>query len=112
MPMPHWDWQTSAGSPGSRISALAPHTEDDEQPAVLPAANEQLSFEKHVRGLFRQQDQRSMKFAFDLWAYDDVKQNAHAILERLQNGTMPCDGAWSQKKIDAFNRWVTTGMSP
>jgi CDGSH-type Zn-finger protein/truncated hemoglobin YjbI len=112
MPMPHWDWQTSAGSPGSRISALAPHTEDDEQPAVLPAANEQLSFEKHVRGLFRQQDQRSMKFAFDLWAYDDVKQNARAILERLQNGTMPCDGAWSQKKIDAFNRWVTTGMSP
>src|SRR6202012_1000922 len=24
MPMPHWNWQTAAGPPGSRISALAP----------------------------------------------------------------------------------------
>jgi hypothetical protein len=51
-----------------------------------------------------------MTFAFDLWSYDDVKQNAHAILERVQNGSMPCDGAWHQDKVDAFERWVTTGM--
>ena len=24
MQMPHWDWQTAAGPPGSRISALVP----------------------------------------------------------------------------------------
>ena len=23
---------------------------------------------------------------------------------------MPCDGAWPEEKIDAFERWVTTGM--
>ena len=111
MPMPHWDWQTSAGPPGSRISALAPVTDEQEQPVVLPAHDEPVRFEKHIKPLFRQRDRQSMKFAFDLWAFDDVKQNAHAILERLQNGSMPCDGAWAPEKTDAFQRWVTTGMS-
>jgi len=78
---------------------------------VLPAANEQVSFEKHIKPLFRQRDRQSMKFAFDLWAFDEVKQNAHAILERLRNGSMPCDGAWPREKIDVFERWTTTGMS-
>jgi CDGSH-type Zn-finger protein/truncated hemoglobin YjbI len=111
MPMPHWDWQTSAGPPGSRVSAQAPQTEDEEQPVVLPAADEPVRFEKHVRPLFRQRDRQSMKFAFDLWAFDDVKENAHAILERLKNGSMPRDGAWAPGKVDAFERWVITGMN-
>jgi CDGSH-type Zn-finger protein/truncated hemoglobin YjbI len=111
MPMPHWDWQTSAGPPGSRISALAPVTDEQVEPSVLPAHDEPVRFEKHIKPLFRQRDRQSMKFAFDLWAFDDVKQNAHAILERLQNGSMPCDGAWAPDKVDAFERWVATGMS-
>jgi len=111
MPMPRWDWRTAAGPPGSRIIALSPTNEDEDQPVVLPAANEQVSFEKHITTLFRRRDRESMKFAFDLWSYDDVKHNAHTILERLQNGSMPCDGAWSQEKIDAFQRWVSTGMA-
>ena len=51
-----------------------------------------------------------MKSSFDLWAYDDVKQNAHAILERVRAGSMPCDGAWPHERVDAFERWVTGGM--
>ncbi len=109
MPMPHWTWDTAAGPPGSRISALQPTGEDD-RPAVLPHPDEPVSFEKHVKTLFRHRDRQSMKFAFDLWSYDDVKQNAHPILERVHNGSMPCDGAWQQDKVDAFERWVTTGM--
>jgi CDGSH-type Zn-finger protein/truncated hemoglobin YjbI len=111
MPMPHWDWHTAAGAPGSRTSALEPASED-ERPAVLPHADEPVSFEKHVRTLFRHRDRDSMRFAFDLFAYDDVKQNAHAILERVRNGSMPCDGAWPQERVDAFERWVATGMLP
>jgi CDGSH-type Zn-finger protein/truncated hemoglobin YjbI len=112
MPMPHWDWQTAAGPPGSRTLALTPTAEDEDQPVVLPVAGEHVSFEKHIKPLFRRRDRQSMKFAFDLWAYDDVKQNAHAILERLQNGSMPCDAAWPAEKVDAFDRWVTNGMNP
>jgi hypothetical protein len=51
-----------------------------------------------------------MEFAFDLWSYDDVKEHAAAILERVQNGSMPCDGAWPEEKVEAFRRWTETGM--
>ncbi len=111
MPMPHWDWNTAAGPPGSRISALA-STSEEEQAVVMPGADEAVSFEKHIKTLFRQRDRQSMQWAFDLWAYDEVRQHAEAILERLKNGSMPCDGAWPQAKLDAFERWVATGTGP
>jgi CDGSH-type Zn-finger protein/truncated hemoglobin YjbI len=109
MPMPHWDWNTAAGPPASRVSALAPA--EEEQPVVLPDGDEQVSFEKHVKPLFRQRDRQSMKFAFDLWSYEDVKQHGDAILGRLRDGSMPCDGAWPQQKLDVFARWVATEMT-
>jgi hypothetical protein len=62
--------------------------------------------------LFRHRDQRAMKFALNLWSYDEVKENAHAILERVRSGSMPCDGAWPAEKVSAFERWVTSGMRP
>ena len=51
-----------------------------------------------------------MQWAFDLWSYEDVKQNAPQILERLEDGDMPCDGAWPEEQIEKFRRWVTSGM--
>ena len=111
MPMPRWDWATAAGPPGSRISALAPPAEDDEQPVVLPAADEPVRYDKHIKPLFRARDRQSMMFAFDLWSYDDVRSHADAILARLRNGTMPCDGAWPAEKIDVFARWVESGTT-
>ncbi len=77
---------------------------------TLPSADEPVSFESHIKGLFREMDRSSMDFAFDLWSVDDVRQNAQAILERLQQGSMPCDGEWPPEKVDLFARWVTSGM--
>ncbi len=107
MPIPRWDWGT-AGAPGSRISALAPLPEKEEE-LVLPTENESVHFSEHIKPLFRQMDRNSMKWAFDLWAYEDVKQHANGILQRLKSGTMPCDGAWPQEKIAVFQRWIETG---
>jgi len=111
MPMPHWDWNTAAGPPGSRVSALAPSAEAEEQPPVLPAADEPVRYEKHIKPLFRSRDRQSMTFVFDLWSYEDVREHADAILARLRNGSMPCDGAWPAEMIDSFQRWRDTGMS-
>jgi CDGSH-type Zn-finger protein/truncated hemoglobin YjbI len=110
MPMPHWDWHTAAGPPGSRISALAPAGQDEE-PATpaLPAPGETVRFERHIRPLFRRRDRQSMEFAFDLWSHADVSRHADAILDRLQAGSMPCDGAWPQERIDVFRRWIAAG---
>ena len=109
MPMPRWDWNTAAGPPGSRISALAATQPEPDEPPVLPGLDEPLSFEQHIKPLFRQRDRQSMQFAFDLWSHDDVSRHAAAILDRLRNGTMPCDGAWPTEQTDVFARWIDSG---
>jgi CDGSH-type Zn-finger protein/truncated hemoglobin YjbI len=109
MPMPHWDWSTAAGPPGSRISALAPSQEEEPGVPQAPPQGEPVSFQAHIKPLFRPQDQRSMSFVFDLWSYDDVSAHADAIADRLRAGTMPCDGAWPQDRLDLFQRWLDDG---
>ena len=47
---------------------------------------------------------------FDLWERDDVADNAQAILKRLEDGSMPCDGAWPAERVDTFRSWVEAGM--
>jgi CDGSH-type Zn-finger protein/truncated hemoglobin YjbI len=109
MPMPSWDWSTSAGPPGSRISALAPARDPAEAEAQLPTPGETVGFEQHIKTLFRARDRKSMQFAFDLWSYADVSVHADAIVARLRNGTMPCDGAWPSERVEVFARWIAEG---
>ena len=71
--------------------------------------DQSLSYETNVKPLFRERDRESMRFAFDLWSYDDVSSNANAILDRLRAGSMPCDGSWPEAQIDLFARWIDEG---
>ena len=71
-----------------------------------------LGFEGDIKPLFREKDQQRMSFAFDLWSYEDVKENAEAILERLEEGDMPCDGAWPDEQVATFRSWVESGTQP
>jgi truncated hemoglobin YjbI/uncharacterized Fe-S cluster protein YjdI len=107
MPVPGWWWVCDA-RPGARVSALAADV-DDGAPAEAPEPGGPVSYERHVKPLFREVDRRSMKFAFDLWSHEDVAQHADAILGRLQAGTMPCDGAWPTERVETFRRWVDAG---
>jgi CDGSH-type Zn-finger protein/truncated hemoglobin YjbI len=107
MPMPRWWWVCDA-TPGSRVSALAPPS--DETDPQLPGPAERVTFEAHIRPLFRQKDRQSMRFAFDLWAYNDVIKYGAEILRRVENGSMPCDGAWPRERIEVLRRWVDSGM--
>lgn len=75
----------------------------------LPAAGQPIGFEEHIKPLFRERDRGSMTFAFDLWSHDDVSEHADAIYQRLEQGTMPCDGAWSAEWVEAFKRWMDEG---
>ena len=71
--------------------------------------DQSLSYETNVKPLFRERDRESMRFAFDLWSYDDVSSNADAILDRLRAGSMPCDGSWPEAQVDLFARWIDEG---
>jgi hypothetical protein len=68
-----------------------------------------LSFEADIKPLFREKDRDSMRRAFDLWFYADVKAHAVAIAGRLKNGSMPCDGAWPPDRVELFERWIEQG---
>jgi CDGSH-type Zn-finger protein/truncated hemoglobin YjbI len=111
MPMPSWDWETAAGPPWSRVSAIRSGDELIEPIPEPPREGETVSFAKHIKGRFRAVDRRSMLFAFDLWSVDDVRTHADAILLRLRSGTMPCDGAWPADGVEVFQRWVDARMA-
>jgi len=53
-----------------------------------------------------------MKHRFDLWSVDDVRANSSRILRVVEQGRMPCDGAWPQDKVDTLRQWVDGGMAP
>ena len=50
-----------------------------------------------------------MSWAFDLASYDDVRAKADGILARLSSGSMPCDSAWQEERIELFRNWVDAG---
>jgi CDGSH-type Zn-finger protein/truncated hemoglobin YjbI len=107
---PQWDWGP-AGPPAEEAAPAS--TEEAPGPETpVPGPDEPVSYATHVKPLFRSRDRQSMTFAFDLWSYDDVRANAAGILERLGNGTMPCDGAWPPDRTEVFRRWTETGFRP
>jgi len=92
----------------SRFSAsLSPASTTPDRKGVTPM--QPISFEDDVKTMFRSRDRESMKFAFDLWSYDDVSAHANEILTRVRAGTMPCDGAWPKAQVDTFQSWIDAG---
>jgi truncated hemoglobin YjbI len=108
-PGPRWDWGP-AGPPAEEPAQAA--TGDDTEKVTLPGPDETVSFEAHIKPLFREHDRRSMSFAFDLWSQADVQQHAAGILERLRDGSMPCDGTWPPEKVEVFQRWTESAFPP
>jgi hypothetical protein len=66
---------------------------------------------EEIRSLFRPIDVESMEPFFDLSSYDDVRTYATEILSRLEDGSMPCDGAWPEEQLERFREWMDAGMS-
>jgi hypothetical protein len=103
-----WDWGP-AGPPKTQVETVTDTTTAE---VTMPGEDEQTSFSRHIRPLFRPRDQQAMSFAFDLSSYDDVKQHAKGILDRLRAGNMPCDGKWPDQQVDLFQLWVDEGSRP
>lgn len=71
-----------------------------------------MTFEADIRPLFRPEDVEEMAWALDLASYEDVRENAEAIYERLADGSMPCDGAWPEERVERFRAWIDAGCPP
>jgi hypothetical protein len=76
---------------------------------TMSQTEKQLSYETDIKPLFREKDRDAMRGVFDLWDYDDVRDNADAILSKLEDGSMPCDGAWASDHVTLFQTWVDAG---
>ena len=107
------DWIRDGSPDDDPPGAVGVH---DERLPLLPTSTPSIpqgpvpGFAADVRPLFRDTDQQSMTFLFDLFSVDDVRTHATAIQDALTAGLMPCDGAWSADKIDVFRRWIDGGM--
>lgn len=77
-----------------------------------PRPDAPVGYAADIRPLFRPRDVQSMRWAFDLSSYDDVSRRAEAILGRLREGSMPCDGRWPAERVELFDRWVREGKLP
>ena len=75
------------------------------------AAAARLSFARDIKPLFRDEDQSSMLgFGLDLYDYGEVKDRAAEILERVADGSMPCDEEWPEDRVALFRRWMEEGF--
>ena len=46
-----------------------------------------MSFETDIKPMFREEDRDAMDFIFDLWKYEDVRENAELIYQRIEDGS-------------------------
>jgi hypothetical protein len=77
----------------------------------VSTTDQPVSFDRDIKPLFRDRDRGAMKFFVDLWSYDDVARESDAILDRIRDGSMPCDGAWDDARIALFQQWVDEGKA-
>ncbi|SFF48472.1 hypothetical protein SAMN04487969_1519 [Paenibacillus algorifonticola] len=69
-------------------------------------------FELHIRPMIRAMDREHMRFAFDLWDYDQIVQHADDVAARIVVDMPPADfgGPWPDEWVQLFRRWMTTGF--
>ena len=77
----------------------------------MSTPEEPVSFDRDIKPLVRDRDHAAMKFFVDLWSHEDVARVSDDILERLRDGSMPCDGAWDDARIARFQEWVDQGKA-
>ncbi|HZR43378.1 MAG TPA: hypothetical protein VFB12_24905 [Ktedonobacteraceae bacterium] len=75
----------------------------------MATAGNAPSFAQDIKPLFREEDRDAMSYIFDLWDYNDVSANADMILERIEDGSMPCDEEWPEERIALLRRWIDAG---
>jgi hypothetical protein len=78
----------------------------------MTTASAPVSFATDIRPLFRASDRAAMSKVFDLWSRDDVAAHAAQIAARLEDGSMPCDGAWPPSQLSLFQAWIDEGREP
>jgi hypothetical protein len=78
----------------------------------MPTESEPTVRFADIRALFRSEDVEAMSFVFDLSSYEEVREYAEEIHDRLADGSMPCDAPWPSGDVQRFRDWIDAGMPP
>jgi hypothetical protein len=101
------------GAPAGQAGVRHERTPATEASGPVGPVGSAPSFAADIKVLFRETpDRASMLFAFDLHVYEQVRDNAAAILDRLRDKTMPCDLPWPPERIALFQQWMDAGSLP
>ncbi len=71
-----------------------------------------MSFETDIKPMFREEDRDAMDFVFDLWKYDDVKENAELIYARSRTVPCPATANGARSNLPPCASGSTTTASP
>ena len=82
------------------------------QQAGLPlaGARDGLSFERDIKALFDEAQRTEVKWAFDLWNYESVKENIAEIVKRIENGDKPFQDGWPEERLAVLRSWMREGL--
>jgi len=69
-------------------------------------------FELHIQPMIRAMDREHMRFAFDLWDYEQLVQHADDFAARVAVDMPPANsgGPWPDEWVQIFRRWMSTGF--
>jgi twitching motility protein PilT len=76
----------------------------------LTGSRNGLSFERDIKPMFNEDQRMQMKWAFDLWDYDNVKENISDILKRIEGGDVPFEERWPQERLAMLRSWMREGL--
>jgi hypothetical protein len=85
---------------------------------TVPATPKTISFAADIRPLFTSIAIQHMSWFCDLSNYENVRDHAQEILNRLQGSggaVMPplaSGGPWAADKVQLFGQWVANGCAP
>ena len=76
--------------------------------------NRPASFAIHIAPMFSSSQRQCMINRFDLAKYEDVKQKANQIYQRIADGSMPADDTnpWPDEWLQLLKRWIDEGCAP
>jgi twitching motility protein PilT len=76
----------------------------------LTGSRNGLSFERDIKPMFKEDQRMQMKWAFDLWDYDNVKENISDILKRIEGGDVPFEDGWPKEQLAVLRSWMREGL--
>jgi twitching motility protein PilT len=76
----------------------------------LTGSRNGLSFERDIKPMFSEDQRMQMKWAFDLWDYDNVKENISDILKRIEGGEVPFEDGWPKEQLAVIRSWMREGL--